>query len=389
MKQKIPYGRQSITVDDIAMVNEVLMSDFLTQGPKVKKFEDDVARFCGVTGAVAVNSGTAALYCLIKALGVQPGDEVITTPITFAATANAILLAGGIPIFADIDPETWNIDTHSVSLLVNKKTVGIIAVDFMGQLCDYKSLSHIAEKNNMWIVEDAAHSIGSTTIINNRQYAPGAVPGVIAATFSFHPVKTITTGEGGMVVSDDHALLSRVELFRSHGITREPDLLSQCDGLWYYEMLGLSGNYRMPDMNAALGISQLQQLPKFRKRRKILHARYCQAFEDIKEISCPVEMKANDSCWHIFVIRLDMKALFVDKKSLFEEICSAGIGLNLHYIPVYRLPYYKDNLLFKPSCPEAEKYYEEAMTLPLFFEMTDEDQNYVIDLIKGLVIKYR
>ena len=385
----IPYGRQVVEEDDIRRVAETLRSAWLTQGPAVSEFEGAVARQCGAAGAVAVNSGTAALYLAAQALGVKPGDEVITSPITFAATANAVLARGGAVRFADIDPLTGNLDPMSVESLITARTVGVISVDLAGQMCDYTALGALAKRHGLWLLEDASHSIGSRIEAAGAMRAAGGVPGVTAAVFSFHPVKTITCGEGGMVVGGDAALLDEVAFLRSHGITRDARRLEQSEGPWWYEMQALSGNYRMPDINAALGLTQLAKLERFKARRRKLWARYNEAFAGIEELVLPVEAPGSDACWHLYLLRWRMERLKMGKRELFEEMARRGVGVNLHYIPLYRHPYYRDKAGATRPLPEAERYYAGAMTIPLHCAMTDEDQAQVIEAVRAVVNGFR
>lgn len=385
----IPYGRQVVEEDDIRRVAETLRSAWLTQGPAVAEFENAVARQCGAAGAVAVNSGTGALYLAAQALNIKPGGEVITTPITFAATANAVLSRGGTVRFADIDPLTGNIDPASVEPLIGPRTVGIISVDFAGQMCDYAELGALAKRHGLWLLEDASHAIGSEIEVEGVRRFAGGVPGVTAAVFSFHPVKTITCGEGGMVVGGDLALLDEVAFLRSHGITRDQHRLEKKEGPWWYEMQALSGNYRMPDINAALGLAQLAKLERFKARRRELWARYNEAFAGMEELTLPVEKPGSNACWHLYALRWKMERLVLGKRELFEEMARRGIGVNLHYIPLYRHPYYRDRVEMPRPLPEAERYYAGAMTIPLHCAMTDADQARVIEAIRTVAAEFK
>lgn len=382
------YGRQYIDQSDIDAVTETLKSDWLTQGPACSEFEKTVAAYHRASHGVLVSNGTAALFILAQALGLKPGNEVIVTSITFAASANAVKYCGADVIFADIDPVTWNISPASVKNLITDKTVGIIAVDLAGQMCDLDALGEIAEEHNLWIIEDAAHAVGSFGSFKTGRHAPGTHPAVSAATFSFHPVKTITTGEGGMIITNDKTLAEKCALLRSHGITRDTDLLEQNDGPWYYEMLEFSGNYRLPDINAALGLSQFKKLDSFKEKRRALFLMYKDILADIDGITAPVEIQGRESCWHLFVIRWQMERITLSKQELFAEVRNRGIGINLHYIPTYRMPFYRKNMQSLPKCPEAEKYYKEAMTIPLHCNMNEDDVKYVTDSLKDIVNKH-
>lgn len=370
----IPYGKQWIDEDDIQAVIEVLKSDFLTTGPKVAEFERVVASYVGTKYAVAVSNGTAALHCACHAAGIGIGDEVITTPMTFAASANCILYCGAKPVFADIDSKTYNIDVHDIERKITSKTKAIIAVDFAGQPCDYKEILDLAQKHNLTVIEDASHSLGADY--------DGVKVGNICdmTTFSFHPVKHITSGEGGMVVTNDERLYQKLKLFRTHGITREPDLLENDEGAWYYEQLELGYNYRISDIQCALGISQMKKLHKFILRRREIAQRYHDAFKYIDDIITPKQSEKCNSSWHLYVIQVKK-----DRKAIFNLLRQAGIGVNVHYIPVYKHPYYQRAGYDVVVCKSAESLYEKNISIPIFPAMTEEDQEYVIDKVINLL----
>lgn len=364
----IPYGRQSIDEKDIKAVEEVLRSDYLTTGPKIEEFERKVAAYTGAKYAVAIANGTAALHAACYAAGIGKGDEVITTPITFAASSNCVLYCGGKPVFADIDEKTYNISPEDIERKITSATKAIIAVHFTGQPCEMEKIHNIARKHNLIVIEDAAHALGA-------QYK-GKMVGSISdmTTFSFHPVKHITTGEGGMILTNNDKLYQRLKLFRTHGITRDDKLMTKNDGPWYYEQLELGFNYRITDIQCALGISQMDKLPEFLNKRKNIAARYNEAFAGNDNIQIPYQESGCDNAWHLYVIRIKNGK----RKEVFEKLRKAGIGVNVHYIPVYQHPYYRNNGYKDTICPNAEKYYKECISLPLYPGLKIEEQEYVI-----------
>lgn len=370
----IPYGKQWITEDDIHAVMEVLKSDFLTTGPRVTEFEKVVASYVGAKYAVAVSNGTAALHCACHAAGIEAGDEVITTPMTFAASANCILYCGAKPVFADIDAKTYNIDVNDIERKITPKTKAIIAVDFTGQPCDYKKILDLAQEHNLTVIEDASHSLGADY--------DGVKVGNICdmTTFSFHPVKHITSGEGGMVVTNDECLYQNLKLFRTHGITRDADLLESNAGAWYYEQLELGYNYRISDIQCALGISQMKKLDKFILRRREIAQRYQDALKHIDGITTPEQLDNCNSSWHLYVIQVRK-----DRKAIFNSLRQAGIGVNVHYIPVYKHPYYQKMGYDGIVCKSAESLYERSISIPIFPAMKDKEQAYVIDKLIDIV----
>lgn len=364
----IHYGRQSIDENDIKAVEEVLRSDYLTTGPKIEEFERKVAAYTGAKYAVAIANGTAALHAACYAAEIGEGDEVITTPITFAASSNCVLYCGGKPVFADIDEKTYNISPEDIERKITSATKAIIAVHFTGQPCEMEKIHNIARKHNLIVIEDAAHALGA-------QYK-GKMVGSISdmTTFSFHPVKHITTGEGGMILTNNDRLYQRLKLFRTHGITRDDKLMTKNDGPWYYEQLELGFNYRITDIQCALGISQMDKLPEFLNRRKNIAARYNEAFADNDNIQIPYQESGCDNAWHLYVIRMKNGK----RKEVFEKLRKAGIGVNVHYIPVYQHPYYRNHGYKDTICSNAEEYYKECISLPLYPGLKDEEQGYVI-----------
>lgn len=371
----IPYGKQSIDEDDIEAVIQVLKSDYLTTGPKIQEFEKTVAAYVGAKYAVAVSSGTAALHAACFAAGIGPGDEVITTPITFAASANCVLYTGGKPVFADIDPVSYNIDPEDIERKITDRTKAIIPVHFTGQPCRMDEIHDIARKHNLIVIEDAAHALGA--VYKNKK-----IGGISDMTvFSFHPVKHITTGEGGMITTNNKELYEKLLLFRNHGITRNPDHMKNYEGEWYYEQQELGFNYRITDFQCALGISQMKKLDGFLKRRREIAQNYNQAFEKERKIVCPAQEAGVNSSWHLYVVQILNK----DRKEVFDSLRRKGIGINVHYIPVYKHPYYQANGYKDVKCVNAENLYKRMITLPLYPALTKEEQDYVIDSVLSLV----
>jgi perosamine synthetase len=371
----IPYGQQFIDEDDIQAVVKVLHSDWLTTGPKVDEFEKAFARYVHAAHAVAVSSGTAALHTAMYALGIGPGDEVIVPPITFAATANCVVYQGGTPIFADVEPDTLLIDPVQVEAKITNRTKAIIAVDYTGQPCDYDALRAIADRHGLLLVADACHALGG-------RYK-GRPVGSLADlnVFSFHPVKHITTGEGGMITTNDQKLAERMRIFRNHGITSDHRQREQ-EGSWLYEMVDLGYNYRLTDIQCALGVSQLRKLPSWILRRQEIALRYDEAFAGVAGVAPLIVRDYVSHAYHLYVIRLDTTHLRKTRSEVYSSLRSEGIGVNVHYIPVHLHPFYQDHFGTKPGlCPVAESAYEQLITLPLFPMMTDQD---VEDVIKGV-----
>jgi len=374
-KKFIPYSTQLIDSDDIKAVVATLKSDFLTQGPKVNEFERKIAEYCGTKYAVAFNSGTSALHGACFAAGISNGDEVITSPITFVASSNCVLYCGGKPVFADIDPETALISIKNLKDKITPKTKAIIPVDYSGHPCDMDEINKIAKENNLIVIEDAAHSIGALY--------KGKKVGTLAdmTMLSFHAVKQITTGEGGIILTDNKAYFDKLVKFRTHGITRE---IKDVDP-WYYEMQTLGFNYRITDFQCALGITQLKKLDKFIKIRRKIAFVYNKAFANIKEITCPPEIKNVISSYHLYPIRLH-ESLVDKKRQIFDELRSLGVGVNVHYIPVPLQPYYQEMFGYqKGDFPAAEAFYESEISLPIHQKMTNADIQYVIRSVKSVI----
>lgn len=382
-KELLPYGHHWIDDDDIKAVTDTLKADFITQGPKIAEFEKLVSSYCNAKYAVAFSSGTAALHAATYATGIAKNDEIITTPITFAADGNCALYTGGNVKFADIKNDTYNLDPEKIKEQITPRTKAIIPVDYAGQPCDLDEINEIAEKHDLTVIEDASHSIGA-------EYKNKKIGGLADLTiFSFHPVKHITTGEGGMVLTNDKDYYEKLQMFRTHGITKDPKKLHKNEGEWYYEMQHLGYNYRITDFQCALGISQFKKLDKFIEKRRSIAAGYNEAFSNLKEIITPFEKADVISVYHIYMIQLDLERLKAGRKKIFDALRAENIGVHVHYIPVHLHPYYKEKFGYKEGdFPIAEGYYERAITLPLFPKMTDGDVNDVIDAVKKVVGYY-
>jgi UDP-4-amino-4,6-dideoxy-N-acetyl-beta-L-altrosamine transaminase len=382
MKQ-IPYATQWIEEDDILAVTDALRSSNLTQGPLVEEFEKSVAQYCGVKYAVAVNSGTSALHIACLASGVSAGDEVITSANTFVASANSILYCGGKPVFADIEADTALIDPIDIRRKITNKTKAIIPVHFAGQPADMEEINKIAKDSNLKIIEDAAHAIGSKYRSKNGQdwIKVGSCFHSNMTILSFHAVKHITTGEGGMVLTNDHDLYEKLVFFRSHGITRSIKYMKETEGLWYYEMHDLGFNYRLTDMQCALGINQLKKLDKFIARRKEIAKLYDEAFSEIEQIDFIKEKNGFDSSRHLYVI------LVKNRRNIYNCLTAeTDIRVNVHYIPVYLHPYYRRLGYGRGLCPMAEEYYSRAISIPMFPKLSNDEVEYVIEKIIKVVV---
>ena len=370
----IPYGKQTIDQDDIQAVVDVLKSDFLTTGPKIAEFEKTVADYVGAKYAVAISNGTSALHAACFAAGIGPGDEVITTPLTFAASANCVLYCGGTPVFADVDPKTYNIDPEDIRRKITDRTKAIIAVHLAGQPCDMDAIHSIAREHGLIVIEDGAHALGS--VYKGKKV--GSMSDM--TTFSFHPVKPITTGEGGMIVTDNEDYYKKMVLFRSHGITRDDSMMTRNDGPWFYQQFDLGYNYRITDIQCALGCSQMKKLDRFLARRKEIVARYNEAFADCDNIITPYQLSDTESGWHLYIVQVKN----CDRRQVFENMREKGIGVNVHYIPVYMHPYYQEHGYENVHCSNAEEIYSHIISLPLYPGLTSEQQDYVIDTLKRL-----
>lgn len=375
----LPYGRQQIGDDDIAAVVEVLQSDWLTTGPMVDEFERVFAEYVSSNYAIAVSNGTAALHAAMHALDIRPGDEVIVTPMTFAASANCVVYQGGTPVFADVDAETLLLDPNQVEAKITPRTKAIIAVDYAGQPCDYDVLSAIAERHGLALVDDACHAIGGSY--------KGRAVGTLADlnTFSFHPVKHLTTGEGGMITTNDAEFARRMRVFRNHGITTDHRQRAATGG-FFYEMVELGYNYRITDFQCALGISQLRRLPTSVLKRQQLAAMYDAAFKDIGYVT-PLAVRGDVShAYHLYMVQFDTEALGMSRVELLAALRAKNIGVNVHYIPVHLHPYYRQHFGTGPGlCPVAEAAYERLVTLPMFPQMTENDVADVVSAVSDLV----
>ncbi len=368
----LPYGRQTITEEDIQAVTDVLRSDWLTTGPAVERFEEAIAVATAAKYAVAVSSGTAALHAAMHAMQVKTGDEVIVPAITFAATANAVVYCGGTPVFADVQPSSLLMDPQSVAQKITPRTRGIIAVDYAGQPCDYDKLRQLADQYNLFLVADGCHALGA----NYKGRKVGGLADL--TTFSFHPVKHITTGEGGMITTNDSALAKQMRQFRNHGITTDHRERSE-SGRFAYEMVDLGFNYRISDFQCALGTSQLQKLPAWLEQRRSLAARYDMQFCKDDGITPLITSADRTHAHHLYVVRLKS-----DRNSMFRRLRERGIGANVHYLPVYLHPFYREKLGYAEGlCPAAEAAYKEILSLPIFPRMTFDDVDYVADNIKA------
>jgi UDP-4-amino-4,6-dideoxy-N-acetyl-beta-L-altrosamine transaminase len=383
----IPYGRQSISEEDIEAVVEVLRSDFLTQGPAVPAFEESVASLSGAKYGVATNSATSALHIACLALGVGPGDSVWTSPLTFVASSNAALYCGAGVDFVDVDERTYNMcpvrleEKLDRAAQAGKLPKAIIPVHLAGQSCDMQAIHAAASRHGVRIIEDASHAIGGSY----RSKPVGCCEFSDIAVFSFHPVKIVTTGEGGMAMTNDPGLAEAMRLDRSHGITRDPAQLQHDDvGPWYYEQLRLGFNYRMTDICAALGLSQMTRIEEFVARRREIAAAYDAAFADLP-VTSPWQHPDTASAWHLYISRIDRQRTSRSHREIFDSLREAGIGVNLHYIPVYRQPYYRELGLGQGHCPNAEAYYAEAISLPMYFGLSDDEQRQAVAAVAEAV----
>lgn len=380
----IYYGHQYIDEADIQAVVDVMKSDYLTCGPKIAELEKKLCALTGAEYAVVCANGTAALHMAALAAGVKEGDEVITTPITFAASANCALYCGARPVFADIDPETYNIDPEKVEAAVTPATKAVVAVDYTGQSVAFDPLRDICKKHGLVLIEDGAHVIGT----KYRGQPNGSLSDM--TTLSFHPVKTVTGGEGGAVLTNDETYYKKLLLYRAHGITRDERLMEhEPDGAWYYEQIALGYNYRITDMQAALIISQLDKLSMFSQRRKEIVKRYDEAFSEMPELFVQREIPESDTTRHLYILRIVPERLRIDRKQFFEALAAENVCCNVHYIPTYYFTYYEKLGYQRGLCPNAEKLYEEIISLPLYYAMSDGDVESVIEAVKKIVTFYR
>lgn len=383
--KKIYYGCQWISEDDIQAVVDTLRSDLITCGPRVKAFEETLADYCDAQYAVVCSNGTAALHCACIAAGFGPGDEVITTPLTFAASANCILYCGAKVVFADVEMDTYNISPESIREKITPNTKGIIAVDFTGQPVKHKEIRQICDEYGLIFIEDAAHAIGS--LYNGKKV--GSLADMTC--FSFHPVKTITGGEGGAILTNNNDLYQKLNLAHNHGITHSIDEMESIEknNPWYYEQIMLGYNYRMTDFQAALLTSQLGRLDEFKAKRRQICERYDDAFTGMEGLILQQEIPESDSCRHLYIIRINEEKLRCNRREFFDALSEENIQCQIHYIPVYWFPYYQKLGYKKGLCPNVEKIYEGIMSIPLYPKMTDEDIADVITAVKKVVDYYK
>jgi perosamine synthetase len=378
----LPYGRQTIDDDDVAAVAETLRSDWLTTGPKVVEFEKALAAVAGTSDAVAVSTGTAALHAAMYALGIGPGDEVVVTTMTFAASANAAVFLGATPVFADVEPDSLLIDPKQVEARITPRTKAVVAVDYTGQPCDYEALESITRKHGLALVDDACHALGGSY----RGRPVGSLATLSA--FSFHPVKHIATGEGGAVTTSDAGLAQRLRMFRNHGITTDFRQRA-AQGAFAYEMVDLGYNYRLSDIQCALGLTQLAKLPASVARRQAIAQQYDEAFCQLPPVKPLAVGRDVSHAYHLYVVRLDLDVLTADRAMIYRALRAEGIGVNVHYLPVHLHPYYQNKFgTRKGLCPVAEAAYERILSLPMFPAMTDDDVHDVIEAVGKVISHY-
>jgi len=380
----LPYGVQWLDDKEISEVIDSLKSNWITTGPKMRFFEDKFKSFIGSKYAIAVNSGTAALHISTSSINIQPGDEVITTPFTFVASANCVVYRGGIPIFADIKKDTYNIDPSEIKRKLTPKTKAIIPVHFAGQPCDMDEIIEIANENNLFIIEDAAHAI-------DAEYKNKKIGNISdLTTFSFHPVKNITTAEGGMVTTNDDELYNKLLMFRTHGISKDAVKRFGKSGDFYYDMQYLGFRYNLSELHASLGIHQLNKLEAFQKRRRKITKIYNQELKNIKEITIPYVKSDIKHSWHLYVIQVDIDKLKVDRDYIFRALREENIGVNVHYIPVHYHSFYQTKFRLKKGIlPNVETLFPRIITIPLFPKMSDNDVYDVINAIEKVIKYYR
>lgn len=382
---KIFYGRQCIDEDDIRAVSEVLRSPYVTCGPKVEEAEKRLAHYVGAKHAVVCSNGTAALHCACLAAGVGPGDEVITTPMTFAASANCAVYCGARPVFADIDPATYNIDPKSIREHITPKTKAVVAVDFTGQAVKIREIREICDEFGLVFIEDAAHAIG--TRYNGKHV--GSLADMTC--FSFHPVKTITSGEGGAITTNNDDYYKKLVLAHAHGIVHDEEMMEEAphEGVWYYEQIAMGFNYRMTDFQSALLLSQLNKLERFKQRRQEIVNCYNEAFKDLEGIIVQQEIPESDTCRHLYIIQLDFDKISCTRREFFDAMSAENVQCQIHYVPVYWFPFYKHMGYERGLCPNAEKIYKGILSIPLYPIMSDTDVEDVIHAVKKIISHYK
>lgn len=374
----IPYGKHYIDQEDINAVIEALQADYIATGPGIDEFENAFAAYTGARYAVAVSSGTAALHACCYAIGIQEGDEVITTPMTFVSTASSIMFCQGTPVFADIDENTYNIDPDDVERKITPKTKAIMPVHFTGQPCNMKRIYEIAQKHGLKIIEDAAHAHGADyygSKIGRCEYSD-------LTAFSFHPVKLMTTCEGGMVTTNDEQLYHKMKLFRAYCSTKDTQMLKdKTDGPWHYEIQGLGYNYRLSDVMCALGKSQLSKLNDFVARRRAIAQKYNEELQGIAGLILPKQLESCNSSWHLYTVQIQNER----RREIYMKMRERGIGVDVHYLPVYKHPYFQENGYLNVRCPKAEMLYSRILSIPIYYGLTDEQQDFVIKTVKDLL----
>lgn len=372
----IPYGRHTIEQDDIDAVTKALKEDYIATGPGIGQFEEAFAEYVGTKYAVAVSSGTAALHTCCAAIGIGQGDEVITTPITFAASANCVLYCGGTPVFADIDPDTYNINPEEIKKKITSRTKAIIPVHFTGQPCYMNEIHKIAQEYGLYVIEDAAHATGA-------EYKGKKIGSLSDMTiFSFHPVKHMTTCEGGMITTDNEELYKKMKGFRTYFMTKDPELLiDREDGPWHYEIQGLGYNYRISDVMCALGRSQLKKIDKFVQKRQEIAQGYNKELSDLRGVKLPFQAEGCKSSWHLYVIQI----MNGRRYEIYTKMKKAGIGVDVHYLPVYKHPYYQQIGYKNVCCKNAERLYENILSIPIYYTLSQTQQQYVIDTLRNVL----
>lgn len=387
-EKKISYGKQNIDDSDINEVIRVLKSDWLTQGPEVNNFEKNLCNYFGSANAIAVANGTASLHLIAKASGWNSDDTVITSPISFLASINCALYCNAKPDFADIDEKSYTIDPKKLEEKIlqlkkaGKKVKAVVAVDFAGNVCDWKSLKALSEKHNFHLINDFCHALGAE-YFNDKQYA---VKYAEAVNMSFHPVKHITTGEGGAVLTDNSVLAEKIKLLRTHGMTKDVNLLEENHGSWYYEMVDLGFNYRITDFQCALGSNQLKKLDEYLIKRRKIASLYDQAFANIDNIIIPFVKPEVKHAYHLYPLQIDFDKFGISRRELFEQLAKKNIFCQVHYIPIHLQPYYRNNFGFKKNdFPVAEKFYSREISLPVYPDLSEDDQLFVIESLKSIL----